>query len=115
MRTVCTAHALVCTIVATALYPQPLIVCKWCQLWRSLCPHPQGVYGDVVVGEFPLELVPVEDDVISLELSDGAFRDCVADGDSTSLFYFARAVMRLQGLFGLVPRIQVGGQGRGAM
>ena len=59
------------------------------------------------MGEFGLELVPVEEDVLSLEL-DGAFRDCVVDGDSSALFYAARALMRLQSLFGLIPRLQVG-------
>jgi hypothetical protein len=57
-------------------------------------------------GEFPLlELVPLEEDVVSLELK-GALRDCILDGDSTPLFYAARALLELQCSLGLFPRIQ---------
>ncbi len=58
-------------------------------------------------GEFPLELVPLDDDVLSLEL-DRAFADCTADGDAGPLFRAAAAVMALQREFGLIPRMQVG-------
>lgn len=54
-----------------------------------------------------MDLVPLDDDVISLEL-DRAFADCTLDGDASSLFYAASAIMRLQNKFGLIPRIQVG-------
>ena len=106
--------------------------------------HPQGILGDLTIGELPLELVPLEvssgvsphlvytlvllrlvlqtlhgvtislpscpsfmqDDVLSLEL-EAAFRDCVVDGDSTPLFMVAKALTRLQAMFGLIPRVQV--------
>lgn len=57
-------------------------------------------------GEYALDMIAYDDDVISLEL-DSAFRDCIVDGDSTPLYYMAAAIMRLQGLFGLIPRVQV--------
>ena len=62
--------------------------------------------GDLNLGELPLDCLPLEDDVLSLEL-DTCFRDCVVDGDSTALFYTARALIRLQNMFGLIPRMQV--------
>ena len=50
--------------------------------------------------------MPLEDDVLSLEL-DTAFRDCVVDGDSSPLFLVAKALTKLQSMFGLIPRVQV--------
>ncbi|KAJ9518384.1 hypothetical protein QJQ45_010290 [Haematococcus lacustris] len=76
-------------------------------------PPAQGVAGDVVVGELgALEVLALEDDVLSLEL-DSAFKECVVDGDSTSLFYTARALLRLQAMFGTIPRLQ--GKGPAAL
>ncbi|KAG2453701.1 hypothetical protein HYH02_001913 [Chlamydomonas schloesseri] len=65
----------------------------------------EGVLGDVAIGEYCLDMVPYDDDVLSLEL-DSAFADCVADGDSTPLYYTAAAITRLQALYGVVPRVQ---------
>lgn len=65
----------------------------------------EGVYGEVTQGEFPLDVIPVDDDVLSLEL-DGAFRDFVLDGDPSPLFQAACAVMKLQHMFGLIPSLQ---------
>lgn len=66
----------------------------------------EGVYGDLVQGEFPFDLVPLDDDVLSLEL-DNAFRECTLEGDPSSLFYAASAIMKLQQMYGLIPHIQV--------
>ncbi|MEW5312696.1 MAG: hypothetical protein WDW38_004311 [Sanguina aurantia] len=71
----------------------------------------EGVLADVVLGEFPLDLIPYDDDVLSLEMPH-AFKECVVDGDSSSLFYVARAIMKLQHVFGDIPRLQ--GQGPAA-
>jgi len=65
----------------------------------------EGVSGDVRCGELGLDMVPLEDDVLSLEL-DHAFKECVVDGDSGPLYAAARAILRLQAMFGLIPRIQ---------
>lgn len=68
----------------------------------------QGILGDVSLGEFALDMVPVEEDVLSLEL-EGSFFSCVVEGDSTPLFYVARAMCKLQAMYGLIPRLQVSG------
>lgn len=34
------------------------------------------------------------------------FRDNTIEGDKTSLFYVAKALMKLQSLFGIIPNIQ---------
>eukprot|EP00696_Hemimastix_kukwesjijk_P015922 gnl/Hemi2/419_TR141_c0_g2_i1.p2 gnl/Hemi2/419_TR141_c0_g2~~gnl/Hemi2/419_TR141_c0_g2_i1.p2 ORF type:complete len:283 (+),score=88.25 gnl/Hemi2/419_TR141_c0_g2_i1:147-995(+) len=65
----------------------------------------EGVYGDITIGELKMDLVPCDDDLISLEL-DSAFRECYLDGDGTSLHYVARALMKLQTTFGIIPNIK---------
>jgi hypothetical protein len=65
----------------------------------------EGVYDDVSLVEYQLDLMALEDDVLSLAL-DGSYRECVLDGDRTSLHYVARALCKLQALFGIVPDIR---------
>jgi hypothetical protein len=65
----------------------------------------RGVYGDVVMGEFHLDLIPLDDDVVSMELH-SVFREVFIDGDPTSLYYVAKALMKMQHLFGLIPNIK---------
>ncbi|MBX9719067.1 MAG: Sec1 family protein, partial [Microbacteriaceae bacterium] len=64
----------------------------------------EGVFGDVTVSSWNMDLVPFDDDLISLEL-ENSFRDCFLEGDPTSLYYVARSVMKLQDYFGLFPKI----------
>ncbi|CAG8439118.1 13289_t:CDS:10 [Acaulospora colombiana] len=54
--------------------------------------------------EYHLDLIPFEDDLLSLEL-DNTFKELYLDGDHTSIYYAARALMKLQNLFGLFPRV----------
>jgi hypothetical protein len=37
-----------------------------------------------------------------------AARECTLDGDTSSLFYAASALLKLQQMYGLIPRLQVG-------
>ncbi|KAJ2613398.1 Vacuolar protein-sorting-associated protein 33 [Coemansia sp. RSA 1365] len=64
----------------------------------------EGVLGDIVLGEYGMDAVPLEDDVVSLE-QPGLFKQLYLDGDFSGIQYVARALMRLQGLYGLFPRI----------
>ena len=50
----------------------------------------EGIKGDTILGELPLDFIPFDEDVLSLELSD-SFREVMVDGDSTSLFLVARS------------------------
>ncbi|BDA43254.1 Vacuolar protein sorting-associated protein 33A [Coccomyxa sp. Obi] len=59
----------------------------------------EGVYGDIVAGEFPLGFIPFDYDLLSLEQG-SAFRELVAEGDRSSLYGVARALTRLQALYG---------------
>ncbi|MCJ1354692.1 MAG: hypothetical protein MMC33_004681 [Icmadophila ericetorum] len=63
-----------------------------------------GVLGDVSVEEFPLYFMPLEQDVLSLELED-SFADLYLHKDPTSTFLAAKALWLLQQKHGLFPRI----------
>jgi len=39
-----------------------------------------------------------------------AFKECLLDGDLSSLYYVARAIMKVQSFFGLIPNIKVKGK-----
>ncbi|KAK9808509.1 hypothetical protein WJX73_003066 [Symbiochloris irregularis] len=74
----------------------------------TLCEHifqQEGVFGDIVVGEFPVDFIPFDSDVLSLELPT-AFREVALDGDNSSLYYAARALTQLQARFGAFPVIK---------
>lgn len=77
--------------------PRQTLVCE-----RAL--KDTGVYGNCVIGEFHLNLVPLDSDIMSMELPT-SYKDCNIYGDETSLFYAAHALMQLQNLFGVIPRI----------
>mmetsp|Transcript_14721 Transcript_14721/g.37457 ORF Transcript_14721/g.37457 Transcript_14721/m.37457 type:complete len:683 (-) Transcript_14721:54-2102(-) len=74
---------------------------------RALEEH--GVYADITIGELPLDLIPFDTDLLSLELG-GSYRECFLENDCTSLFYVARSLMKLQCMFGLIPNIKGKGQ-----
>ncbi|KAL1923818.1 uncharacterized protein VTP21DRAFT_8798 [Calcarisporiella thermophila] len=64
----------------------------------------EGVLGEITMGEFKLEFIPFEDDVISLEM-ENSFRELFLDGDTTAVYQAAKALMSLQGMYGIIPRI----------
>ncbi|KAH6569528.1 hypothetical protein BASA60_008178 [Batrachochytrium salamandrivorans] len=70
----------------------------------------QGVFGDIAICEYHLDIVPLEDDLLSLELD--TFRPFYIDGDPTAIHSVAHAIMKLQILYGAIPRIL--GKGDGA-
>ncbi|KAK4687121.1 vacuolar protein sorting-associated protein 33A, partial [Tremellales sp. Uapishka_1] len=80
----------------------------------ELCRHvleTEGVAGDITISEFKLEFIPMEEDILSLEM-DHVARDIFLDGDDTSIYYSSLALMTFQRAFGLFPRIL--GKGDGA-
>ncbi|KAJ2849141.1 Vacuolar protein-sorting-associated protein 33 [Coemansia brasiliensis] len=64
----------------------------------------EGVLGDVRLGEFRLDAVPLAEDVVSLE-QPGLFKALHVDGDFSGVHGVARGLMRLQGLWGFFPRL----------
>ncbi|KAF8941229.1 hypothetical protein BGZ58_001033 [Dissophora ornata] len=64
----------------------------------------RGVFGSITKREYHLDLIPLEDDLLSLEW-DSTFKELYLDQDTTSIYYAAKALMRLQGIYGWFPRI----------
>lgn len=82
----------------------------------------EGVLGEVTISSFNMQLIPLEDDLISLE-HDNAFKEIwvvrlfstvilpyyiynqFQDGDETAVYDSAQALITFQKLFGLFPRI----------
>ncbi|KAJ2711486.1 Vacuolar protein-sorting-associated protein 33, partial [Coemansia spiralis] len=79
------------------MVPRRTLVCE-----RVL--EEEGVLGGVALGEYRMDFVPLEDDVLSLE-QPGLFKELYLDGDFSGIQYVARGLMRLQGLYGIFPRI----------
>jgi len=63
-----------------------------------------GVLGDTTTSEFPLYFLPLEKDLLSLELED-SFSDLYLRRDPTPTYLLARALMLIQQKHGLFPRI----------
>lgn len=61
--------------------------------------------GHIRVAAFSVDLIPLETDVMSLEL-DKSFREYVLEADTTPLFYAAKSIMKLQSLYGVIPSIR---------
>ncbi|GFZ50066.1 hypothetical protein JCM24511_07819 [Saitozyma sp. JCM 24511] len=80
-----------------------LLVPRATELCRKVL-EDEGVAGDVNISEYKLEFIPVEDDLLSLEMDDIA-RDVFLRGDETPIYYSSLALMTFQRAFGLFPRI----------
>ncbi|KAJ6623145.1 Sec1-like protein [Mycena sp. CBHHK59/15] len=64
----------------------------------------EGVLGDVRMASYNLQFIPIADDVVSLE-NENAFKEIWVDGDETMIYDSAQALLTLQKLYGLFPRI----------
>ncbi|THH33141.1 hypothetical protein EUX98_g1037 [Antrodiella citrinella] len=64
----------------------------------------EGVLGDVTISSYNLQFIPLAEDVLSLE-NDWAFKEIWVDGDETVIFNSMQALLSLQKLYGLFPRI----------
>ncbi|CAM9768585.1 unnamed protein product [Lampetra planeri] len=71
----------------------------------------EGVFGDVSCEQWEFDLLPLDNDVITLELPD-FFQDFFMDGNQSMLFTVAKSIQKLQSLFGPVRNVY--GIGRGA-
>eukprot|EP00660_Eupelagonema_oceanica_P010673 gene10673-22221_t len=52
-----------------------------------------------------VDLFPVENDVLSMEM-EFTFRELKLDGDTSSLYYIAKSVKKLQEFFGQIPKVR---------
>ncbi|EFR03156.1 vacuolar protein sorting-associated protein 33A [Nannizzia gypsea CBS 118893] len=64
----------------------------------------EGIIGDVNIADFPLYFLPLENDVLSLELPD-AFSDLYLDHNPQPIHLTAKALMQIQLRHGYFPRI----------
>ncbi|KAG5459312.1 MAG: Sec1 family-domain-containing protein, partial [Olpidium bornovanus] len=71
--------------------------CPFCSLIYCQSTH-------ITIGQYALNLIPLEDDLLSLEI-DSSFKDIYFDRDSTAIYYVAKALMEIQRMHGLIPRI----------
>lgn len=65
----------------------------------------EGVLEFVELGEYQLNLIPLDTDLISLEL-DRSFRECKLEGDMSSLQAVTQSILKLQSFFGLIPNVK---------
>ncbi|TYZ67716.1 hypothetical protein PybrP1_002183 [[Pythium] brassicae (nom. inval.)] len=68
----------------------------------------EGVFGSLSIGEYRLDLIPLDDDVLTLEL-DGCFKELFVEDDKTQLATVAASIVKLQTIFGMIPRVKYKG------
>ncbi|KAF8403110.1 hypothetical protein HHK36_011204 [Tetracentron sinense] len=61
------------------------------------------------IGEYPLYIIPLDEDVLSFDL-DLAYRECQVDGDTSSLWHIAKAIHKLEFSFGMIPNVRAKGK-----
>uniref|UniRef100_A0A1D1ZIJ7 Vacuolar protein sorting-associated protein 33 n=1 Tax=Anthurium amnicola TaxID=1678845 RepID=A0A1D1ZIJ7_9ARAE len=69
----------------------------------------EKVHKMVTIGEYPLYVMPLDEDVVSFEL-DHAYKECVVDGDTSSLWHIAKAIHKLEFSFGVIPNLKAKGK-----
>ncbi|KAK6790392.1 hypothetical protein RDI58_014192 [Solanum bulbocastanum] len=69
----------------------------------------EKIHHLLTIGEYPLYLIPLDEDVLSFEL-DAAYKEHLVDGDTTSLWHIAKAIHKLEFSFGLIPNVRAKGK-----
>ncbi|XP_021295713.1 vacuolar protein-sorting-associated protein 33 homolog [Herrania umbratica] len=69
----------------------------------------EKVHHLMTIGEYPLYVVPLDEDVLSFEL-DLAYKECQVDGDTGSLWHIAKAIHKLESSFGVIPNLRAKGK-----
>lgn len=70
----------------------------------------EKVYELLSIGECPLYLIPLDEDILSFEL-DNANKEYLVDGDATSLWHIAKAIHSMEFSFGVIPNVRAKGKG----
>ncbi|KAM3372567.1 hypothetical protein ACQJBY_019454 [Aegilops geniculata] len=55
----------------------------------------EKVHEKLTIGEYPLYLVPLDEDVLSLEL-DYSLQECLIEGYTSSVWHVAKAIHKLE-------------------
>ncbi|XP_073159059.1 vacuolar protein-sorting-associated protein 33 homolog [Henckelia pumila] len=69
----------------------------------------EKVYELLSIGECPLYLIPLDEDILSFEL-DLANKEYLVDGDATSLWHIAKAIHSMEFSFGVIPNVRAKGK-----
>ncbi|KAK6228271.1 hypothetical protein SCA6_000611 [Theobroma cacao] len=69
----------------------------------------ENVHHLMTIGEYPLYVVPLDEDVLSFEL-DLAYKECQVDGNTGSLWQIAKAIHKLESSFGVIPNLRAKGK-----
>ncbi|XP_057979188.1 vacuolar protein-sorting-associated protein 33 homolog isoform X1 [Malania oleifera] len=69
----------------------------------------ENVHHLMTIGEYPLYVVPLDEDVLSFEI-DLAYKECQVDGDMSSLWHIAKAIHKLESSFGVIPNVRAKGK-----
>ncbi|XP_076050358.1 vacuolar protein sorting-associated protein 33B-like [Oratosquilla oratoria] len=81
-----------------------LVVVPRIQSWVTLLLEEEGLHGLIHIHEFTPEFIPLDDDLLSLEMH-SFFRDAFLDGDFSLCCSVAQALYNLQGLYGRIPNV----------
>ncbi|KAK4480351.1 hypothetical protein RD792_013422 [Penstemon davidsonii] len=82
--------------------PRRLVVCE-----KIL--EEEKVHELLTIGEFPLYLIPLDEDVLSFEL-ELAQKEYLVDGDATSLWHIAKGIHNLEFSHGVIPNVRAKGK-----
>ncbi|XP_060062741.1 vacuolar protein sorting-associated protein 33B-like [Ylistrum balloti] len=85
------------------MVPRKLHVCE------MILEH-EGVFGDVTLDELPLDLIPLDRDILSLELSE-FFKTFYLENDHLWLHTVSKSLIGLQALIGMIPNVYCIGRG----
>ncbi|XVF83091.1 hypothetical protein PTKIN_Ptkin16aG0104800 [Pterospermum kingtungense] len=69
----------------------------------------EKVHHLMTIGEYPLYVVPLDEDILSFELNH-AYKECQVDGDTSSLWHIAKAIHKLESSFGVIPNVRAKGK-----
>ncbi|KAF9594287.1 hypothetical protein IFM89_028944 [Coptis chinensis] len=69
----------------------------------------EKVHHLITIGEYPLYMIPLDEDVLSFEL-DMAYREFQVDGDLSSAWHIAKSIHKLESLFGVIPHVRAKGK-----
>ncbi|XP_038691940.1 vacuolar protein-sorting-associated protein 33 homolog [Tripterygium wilfordii] len=69
----------------------------------------EKVHHLISIGEYPLYMIPMDEDVLSFEL-DYSNKECQVDGNTSSLWHIAKALHKLEFSFGVIPNVRAKGK-----
>ena len=84
-------------------WPRRTILCK--EALESF-----GVYGNLDIRDFNFDLIPLDSDILSLEL-DNCFKELYIENDFSTYTYVAESLQRLQLVYGRIRNVFAKGQG----